>query len=337
LSLAIVTIASTVASLASASFDSQWAASLAPNTEVELPAGAYAGPWTLAPGVHLTAGPGAVLKGAARNGSETGATLTLLGDARIEGLTIEVTPSGYGVRVGSGKVELTRVHLTARQPSKAAVYVAHGAVVLAGAQIDGPSDYGVLAEGAQRVTLSDTSIRGSRAGIATVSSPTIVEGCTLVGPFSEAAITLIHSAEARLARNLLSAVKTMGIKLLTTTATLSRNRVTGARADSQGLEGNSLYAADSTVTLAADQLGDPDTSTRGPVVLLLHSKVRFEGVRVQGSLQSLVYVAGGSVLAASNSQLEGAPVGLAVESGSKATEAGLQFARVTRHLMQLPP
>ncbi len=316
------------------SLDAQWAATLAPNSEVELPAGAYAGPWTLAPGVRLSAGPGAVLKGSARNGSPAGATLTLLGDARIEGLTIEVTPGGYGVRVGPGKVELTRVHLTARQPSKAAIYVAHGAVVIAGGQIDGPSDYGVLAEEAQRVTLSDTSIRSSRAGVATVSTPTIVEGCTVVGPFSEAALTLIHSAEARLARNLLSDVKTMGVKLLTTTATLSRNRVTGALADSQGLEGNSLYAEDSTVTLAADQLGDPDTGTQGPVVFLLHSKVRFEGVRVQGGLQSLVYVAGGSVLAASNSQLEG-PGGAGGRGGKQGQRGGLSNStRVTRHSMQ---
>ena len=241
------------------------------------------------------------------------------------------------MRVGQGKAELSNVHLTAGQRSKAAVYVAHGELAISGGQIDGATDYGVLAEKAKRIAISGTSIRSERVGVATVFSPTDIDGCTLVGPFSEAAITLLQAPEARLARNLLSSVKTMGIKLLNSTATLSQNRVTGALADAQGLEGNSLYADDSSLTLSGDQLGDPATRSEGPVIYLLHSKARFDGVRVQGGLQSLIYAASNSVLTASNSELRGCPVGLAVEEGSSAGEAGFRFVDVTRHVMLLPP
>jgi len=318
-------------SLAVASFDAPWAASLAPDSEVELPAGTYAGPWKLAPGVHLTAGPGAILK----SGAGADATLTLAGDGRVEGLTIEVPPGGYGVRIGGGKAVLVGVHLKAGRAAKAAIYVGHGEVTITRAQIEGLVDYGVLAEEAQRLTVSDTSLRGRRAGVAAVSSPTVIDGCTFVGPFSEAAISLIHSPEAHLARNVLSSVKTMGIKLINSTATLSRNRVTGGRADAQGLEGNSLYADNSHLTLASDQLGDPGTAAQGPIVMLLHSTARLDGVLIQGALQSLIYVADGSALTVSDSELRGAPVGLAVEEGSSASEAGFRFVSVTRHLMRL--
>ncbi len=318
-------------SLAVASFDAQWAASLAPGSTAELPAGTYAGPWKLAAGVHLTARPGAVLQSAA--GSD--ATLTLMGGGRVEGLTVEVAPGAYGIRLGPGKTELIGVHLEAHRPAKAAIYVAHGEVEITGGGIEGPADYGVLAEEAQRLTVSNLRLRSVRAGVASVSSPTVIDGCTFVGPFSEAAISLIHSPEAHLARNILSAVKTMGIKLVNSTATLSRNRVTGGRADEQGLEGNSLYADNSHLTLAADQLGDPGMATQGPVVMLLRSSARLDGVRIEGALQSLIYVANGSSLTVSDSELREAPVGLTVEDGSSATEAGFRFVSVTRHLLRL--
>jgi len=327
LSLAVAT----VISLALASFDAQWAASLAPDSQVELPAGSYTGPWKLAPGVHLTADPGALLK----SGTGADATLTLAGDGRVEGLTIEVTPGAYGVRVGPGKVILIGVRLKAGRAAKAAIYVAHAEVTVTGAQIEGLVDYGVLAQEAPRLTVSDSSLRGLRAGVAAVSSPTLIDGCTFVGPFSEAAISLIHSPEAHLSRNVLSAVKTMGIKLINSTATLSLNRVTGGRTDAQGLEGNSLYADNSQVTLASDQLGDPGAATLGPVVMLLHSTARLDGVRIQGALQSLIYVANGSALTVSDSELREAPVGLTVEEGSSATEVGFRFVNVTRHLFRL--
>ena len=50
----------------------------------------------------------------------------------------------------------------------------------------------------------------------------------------------------------------------------------------QGLEGNSLYAYGSHLTLAADKLGDREDATQGPVVLLLHSTARFDGVPDSG-------------------------------------------------------
>ena len=318
-------------SLAAASFDAQWAASLAPNSAVELPAGVYAGPWRLAPGIHVTAGLGAVLEGSA--GAD--AALTLTGAARIEGLRIEVAPGAYGIRVERDKVELIGVHLNADRPAKAAIYVAHGEVAMTGGQIEGLADYGVLAQQARRVTLTGVAIHGVRAGAAAVSGPTVIDNCAFTGPFSEAAISLIQVAEARLIRNRLSAVKTMGIKLTNSTATLSENRVTGARADAQGLEGNSLYAEASNVTLAGDQLGDASSASEGPVIMLLHSTARLDGVRVEGGLETLVYLAEGSKLTASGSELHGGRVGLTVEDGSSASERGFQFVDVTRPLLKL--
>jgi hypothetical protein len=323
----------TLLSLAVASFDAQWADSLAPNAAVELPAGTYLGPWKLAAGVRLTAGPGAVL----RAGPGADATLTLTGDARIEGLGVEVAPGGYGIRVGSGRAELIGIHLTAAGPAKAAIYVAHGEVVVSGGSIDGPSDYGVLAERALGVTLSGTEVRAVRAGTGIVSGPAVIEGCSFRGPFSEAGISLIDVPRARLARNVLTAVKSLGIKLTGSIATLSGNQVTGGRADSQGLEGNSLYAFNSQLTLAADKLGDAQGATSGPVVLLLHSSARFDGVLIQGGLESLIYAASGSSLKAADSELRGAPVGLTVEDGSSVNEAGFRFEGVKRHLMHLAP
>jgi hypothetical protein len=68
----------------------------------------------------------------------------------------------------------------------------------------------------------------------------------------------------------------------------------------------------------------------------VHSTARLDGVRVEGASESLVYVAGKSTLTASNSELRGAPVGLAVEEGSIASEAGFRFVDVTRHVVSLP-
>ena len=69
--------------------------------------------------------------------------------------------------------------------------------------------------------------------------------------------------------------------------------------------------------------------------MLLGSNARFDGVRVEGALETLLYVASGSHLSASHCKLRGAPVGLTIEEGSIASEKGFKFVDVTRPSMAL--
>jgi hypothetical protein len=318
--------------LALASFDAQWAASLAPNAEVKLPAGNYAGPWKLATGVHLVASPGAVLL----SGPGADATLELAGDARIEGLAVEVMPGGYGIRVKAGKVELIKVSLKAGTSARAAIYVAHGELEARGGSIDGDVDYGVLTQSARHITLSNETVHARRVGVAAISSEVVVvENCTLTGPFAEAAITLLGVKAGKLSRNRLTAVKTMGIKILNSSVSLTENRVSGARVDSDGLEGSGLYAQASHLTLIADEFGDATDASQGPVVMLLHTTARLEGVKIRGGLQTLLYLAEDAAVTSTGSELRDSPVGLIVESGSSADQRGFEFVNVTRPLMRI--
>jgi hypothetical protein len=288
---------------------------------VVLPAGHYVGPWRFEHRVHLKAFPGATLSpGEARD--EGRATLTLQAGGQVEGLTIESAVKGYALRVDRGSTTLSGLHLVGG--GEAGLYLVASEVSVSGCDFEG-NDYGVLTEGPSTLEVSGSHFRRNyRAGVAVVYTAATVKDSEFTGPFYEAAVTVIHSESVTLSGNRVAAAGAIGIKLLLSKAVLVGGRIKGARSDGQGLEGNGLYAFQSTVD--ADGLHIEDT--RGTAVSVIGGRVALNHCEIRQSSEAAAYVSGGGTLVLQKCLLADTPIGVFVDPDGTARIETTRFERV---------
>lgn len=304
-------------------FDTSWSMALSPGAEVTIPPGSYVGPWHFRGPLKLHA---------------TGVTLTavatpaidIFGQIQIDGLRVVAPDGGVGIRVEpDAGARLNRLQLVG--PAFAHVFVAEGSLSLTNSLVTG-GEYGVLTQQAKPVEIQAVRLSGqSRDGLALVSSAGEISNCDLNGPFSEAAISLIHST-CKVRGNRLGQVGVIGLKVVNGAVQASDNLISGARLD-KGLEGNDVYAFGSALTLTRDVLSDGE----GPELSLIQSQAQLRKVRLLGAREAAIYVGSGSVVTASGSVITNAKVGLLLEPDTDAPSEGLFFQHVPNPTVSLPP
>ncbi len=305
--------------------DAAWARSLPEGAQVLLPAGRYIGPWRFQHQVSVKAAPGAILSPGAEPDPGL-ATLTLQAGGRIEGLTIEATIKGYALRVEGGTAVLAGLHLGGRGES--ALYVVRSKVTVSDCEFQG-NDYGLLTEGPSMVAISGSRFRqNQRAGVAAVNTVITVADSMFTGPFYEAALTIIHSDSATLSGNQITAAGAAGIKLLTTKAVLTGGEVRGAQSDAKGLEGDGLYAFQSKVESEGLRIED----THGTGVWVSGGHVSLAHCEIAQSSEAAASVGGNGTLTLSKCHVVDSPVGVFVDPDGTANTEGSKFERVA-HLV----
>jgi hypothetical protein len=342
-----------------ASYDAAWARSLPPGVVVRVPVGTYAGPWHLGPGVHLIADSGAVLE-ARQSGAPAlvieGAGVTVEGlavrvaagaigieasgsvgltlrDVRVTGGARGLAARGGDVSWSGGSVEgttdygvwATESHLSLRSVRLrdnrgAAVYLADTQAELFRCGLS-TSEYGVLGTRSQVDITESDFVKLWRAGIGLTRSSGRLLQNHFSGPFVESAVSILAAPSFRMERNRIEQTGSVGIKFLSSTASLEANTVSGARADKSGLEGNGLYLYTSHVRSRGDVLLDND----GTSVTVIGGVASLVDCRIEHSGQTVAYVASRGVLVLSHCHGRGNSTDLVVEPDSTLTSDDSHF------------
>jgi nitrous oxidase accessory protein NosD len=344
---------------ADAGYDDTWARSLGPSGVVHLPAGTYAGPWHLGPGVHLQAEAGAVLE--ARQ-SGTPALVVEGAGVTLEGLTVRAAAGAIGIEAnGCAKLTLGDVHVIGGSRGLA---VRGGDVSWTGGSVEGTRDYGIWAKEAHlslrglrltghhgpalyvletqaevfqceldaseygilgfrsQLDVSESGFtRDRRAGLGLSRSSGSLARNHLSGPFIDAAISLLAARDLRIEGNRISQAGSMGIKLTNSTARLAGNVVAGARSDTGGLEGDGLFFYASQILSHGDVL----RGNGGTGVTVLGGAATLLDCRIEETGQAAAYVANHGSLVLSRCDVKGGSTQLIVEEDSTARTDGTRF------------
>ncbi|MHB1846517.1 MAG: right-handed parallel beta-helix repeat-containing protein, partial [Deltaproteobacteria bacterium] len=121
--------------------------------------------------------------------------------------------------------------------------------------------------------------------------------------------------------NRVSVAGAMGIKILGSHATLSNDRVSGARADPRGLEGDGLYLFDSVVVARGERI----EGSGGDGVAVLGGRASLSGCAILSSADAAAFVDEHGSLTLNGCHLRGASLGLHVEPGSRGSAPGTEF------------
>ncbi len=293
-----------------------------PRGTLTLPSGPTTGPLRLHGGARIRAAPGAVLSApdgkvvVASEGEEN----------EIVGLSVRARGEQSGIQLRGGSLALREVRVAAERGS--AILVSEGRLSARGIAIDG-GDYGVLAYRGE-VDLEGGSIeRVRRAGVALVRTTGRIARMRLVGPFGDAALSALASPKLSLERNEIAAAGSIGIKILSSTATLAHDRVAGAKADARGLEGDGLYLFQSEVSSSGDRI----EGSGGNGVVVLGGRAAIRDCVIERSGDAAAWVDERGRLSLTRCAVRGAALGLHVEPGSEGTAPGTTF----RELREVPP
>ncbi|MHB1844731.1 MAG: right-handed parallel beta-helix repeat-containing protein, partial [Deltaproteobacteria bacterium] len=194
---------------------------------VTLPRGRTVGPIRLHDGARLVGSSGSEL-----SSDLPGPLVEATGTVHLAHLTLQARAGQMGVRARGGALWLTDVRILGAGEGPA-VLVAGGRARIAGSRFEG-FDEGLLAREARVAVQNSDFERLRRGGIALIRSTGTLSHNRLVGPFDDAALSALGCPRVELTGNRVSVAGAMGIKILGSHATLSNDRVSGARADPRG-------------------------------------------------------------------------------------------------------
>jgi hypothetical protein len=307
--------------------DAAWARSAAEGTKVVLPAGRYVGPWRFTNRVELTAQEGAILVPGPVDDRAHG-NLILEKGGSVEGLVVEAPARGYAVRVERSSATFSRMHVKGR--GIAGLYFVGSQVKVSASEFEG-NEYGILTAGPSALELSESRFHDiGRAGIALVSTSANVKDATLVGPFSEGALTALHSDAVDVASLHLSATGEIGLKFVTSHGTISEASVEGVRPATGGPGGNGLYSYQSKLVVDGLRID----GVQGVGVHVAGGAVSMARSTILNCSESAAYVGGSGSLRLVDSLVGDSPVGILVDPDGSAEVKATRFERVPRQRVQ---
>jgi hypothetical protein len=307
--------------------DTAWARSAAEGTKVVLPAGRYVGPWRFTHRVELTAQPGAILVPGPVDDPAHG-NLVFEKGGSVDGLIVEAPARGYAVRVERSSATLSRMQLKGH--GIAGLYFVGSQVKVSGSEFEG-NEYGVLAAGPSSLDLSASRFHDvGRAGIALVSTSGTVKDATLVGPFSEAALTAIHSDAVDVAAVHVSVAGEIGLKFVNSRGAVDGASVEGVRPATGGLGGNGLYSYQSKLVVDGLRID----GVQGVGVHVAGGAVSLARTTITNCSEGAAYVGSSGSLRLVDSLVGDSPVGILVDPDASADVKATRFERVPRKRVQ---
>jgi hypothetical protein len=304
--------------------DSGWARSAAEGARIILPPGRYVGPWRFTNRVYLTAQEGAILVPGPVDTDPGHGTLTLEKGGGAEGLVVEAPARGYAVRVERSTATFSRMHLKGR--GVAGLYLAGSQVKVSASEFEG-NEYGVLTAGPSSLDLAESRFHDiARAGIALVSTAAKVKDSTLVGPFSEAALTVIHSDAIDLKSLRVLAAGEIGLKFITSRGSVDGVSVEGVRPAALGSEGSGLYSYQSKLVVDGLRID----GVQGIGVHVSGGTVALARTTISHCSESAAYVGGNGSLRLVDSLVGDSPLGILVDPDGAADVKTTRFENVPR-------